>query len=679
MNISFLYPQFLWAFTLLSIPIIIHLFNFRKYKELYFPNTLFLKHIKEQSKSANNLKNLLLLFLRLLIFSLLILAFTMPYSKRNEEQKESASALHAFYIDNSFSMNASNENGRLLEEAKKQAAAIVTNLPNSDYFMLTTNDFEGKHRRHLAKKEFLEELEIIEESPSSKKLNEVYIRQQADIAGATGTSLYWLSDFQKNSLAGKPKQIDSSLTLYLLPLVPVIKNNLSVDSCWFESPVRKIASPEEIKIKISNHGDKDLNNIPVKLSINGEQKAFSNFSIKANASLITTLTYSVFKAGTFNASIDIEDHPIIFDNQFYFSYEIREQTKILQIFDKTENPSFFNLFKRDSLLIFEKQSVNQLNYSDLKEQDLIVLDEIEVYSSGLIQEIQKFSAKGGSILIIPSKKAKNGNDLFTALSIDPLMNSDSTSSRVDNINYASDFFQNVFTKQELQANEKMNLPSVYYHYKTNSAYLSGKEILINLINNDPLLLRYKRNASNIFVITAPLDKNSTNFLQHAICVPVLYRMVLTSISSDRLFQTLSSNLQIPLSQKESKGTGQYIVGNGKEEYALNISKAGDQPFLYAGNQIKKAGIYNIFKDKVLVGSTALNYNRSESSMTFVSSDNLKKTFGDEAKNIHIIEQREMKSSASALDALNKKEYWKYFVIAALIVLGVEVAVYRFWK
>ncbi|MCX6181841.1 MAG: BatA domain-containing protein [Bacteroidetes bacterium] len=679
MNISFLYPQFLWAFTLLSIPIIIHLFNFRKYKELYFPNTLFLKHIKEQSKSANNLKNLLLLLLRLLIFSLLILAFAMPYSKRNDEKKASASALHAFYIDNSFSMNAANENGRLLIEAKKQTEAIVKNLPNSDYFMLTTNDFEGKHRRHLAKKEFLEELEAVEESPSSKKLNEVYVRQQADIAGSSGTTLYWLSDFQKNSIDVKAKRIDSSLSLYLLPLVPVIKNNLSIDSCWFESPVRKIASPEEIKIRITNHSEKDLENIPVKLSINGEQKAFSNFSIKGNSSTEIALNYSVFKAGVFNASIDIEDHPIVFDNKFYFSYEIREQTKILQIFDQVANPSFFNLFKRDSLLLFEKQKVSQLNYSDIKDQDLIVLDEVEMYSSGLIQEIQKFITKGGSVLIVPAKKNKNLNELNSALSIDKINSSDSASLRVAEINYASDFFQNVFTKQELQANEKMNLPAVYFHYKIDATYLPGKEALISLVNNDAFLLRYRRGASNIFLLSSPLDKNSTNFLQHAICVPVLYRMVLTSISSDKIFQSISSNLQIPLSQQESKGTGQYIVANGKEEFALNISKVGDQPFLYAGNQIKKDGIYKILKDKTPVGSTALNYNRSESSMLFTSNDELKKIFGEQAKNIHVIEQGEMKGSASALDALNKKEYWKYFVIAALVVLGVEVLVYRFWK
>ncbi|MFM7022114.1 MAG: vWA domain-containing protein [Flavobacteriales bacterium] len=676
MNISFLYPQFLWAFTLLAIPVVIHLFNFRKYKEIYFPNTLFLKSIKEQSKSASNLKNLLLLFLRLLLFSLLILAFAMPYSNRNEEKKNSASALHAFYIDNSFSMNTSDENGRLLEEAKKQVEALVQGMPNSDFFMLTTNDFEGKHRRHLPKKEFLEELESIEESPSSKTLNEVYSRQQSDIADAAGATLYWMSDFQKNILATKPKKIDSSLTLYLLPLVPVIKSNLSIDSCWFESPVRKVAAPEEIKIRISNHSEKDLENVPVKLTINNEQKAFGSFSIKANSGTEAALSFSVFKPGVFNAVVEIEDHPIIFDNKFYFSYEIREQTKILQIYDAAANPSFFNLFRRDSLLIFEKQTINQLDYSGIREQNLIILDEIENYSSGLIQELQKFVTKGGNLFIIPAKKDKNLNDLNSALNIDKINTSDTSSSRVNDINYASDFFQNVFTKQELQANEKMNLPSVYQHYKTDANYLSGKEVLMSLTNNDAYLLRYRRNASNIFLATSPLNKNSSAFMQHAICVPVLYRMVLTSIASDNLYQNISSSLQIPLSHNERK-SGQYLVSSGKEEFALNLSKSVDQPFLYAGNQIKKDGIYSILQDKKAVGSVALNYNRKESSMIFASGDELKKSFGE--KNIYIIEQGEMKGSASALDALNKKEYWRYFIVAALVVLGIEVLVYRFWK
>ncbi|MEP6647066.1 MAG: BatA domain-containing protein, partial [Saprospiraceae bacterium] len=33
---QFLYPSFLWALTALSIPIILHLFYFRRYKKVYF-------------------------------------------------------------------------------------------------------------------------------------------------------------------------------------------------------------------------------------------------------------------------------------------------------------------------------------------------------------------------------------------------------------------------------------------------------------------------------------------------------------------------------------------------------------------------------------------------------------------------------------------------------------------
>ncbi|MDO9613526.1 MAG: BatA domain-containing protein, partial [Bacteroidota bacterium] len=44
---SFLYPVFLFALLALAIPVIIHLFNFRRYKTLYFSNVTLLKLIKK--------------------------------------------------------------------------------------------------------------------------------------------------------------------------------------------------------------------------------------------------------------------------------------------------------------------------------------------------------------------------------------------------------------------------------------------------------------------------------------------------------------------------------------------------------------------------------------------------------------------------------------------------------
>lgn len=673
MNFSFLYPQFLWAFSLLAIPVAIHLFNFRKYKEIYFPNTLFLKSIKEQSKAANHLKNLLILLLRLLAFSFLILAFALPFSARNTQNSDKQNHLHAFYIDNSFSMNSAAEGGKLLDEAKKKIENLVKNLPNSDYFLLTTNDFEGKHRQHLDKKTFLEELNLVNESPHSRTFSEIQLRQQSDI-GEENADVYWLSDFQKGMNDLNKNKMDSSKNIFLIPLEASIKNNVSIDSCWFDSPVRKTESPEELKVKITNHGDKNLENITVRLSINNEQKAFATLNLKAESSEVIGLAYAVAKSGLINAKIEVDDAPILFDNTFYFSYDIRKTSNILQIFEKQANPSFAKLFKNDSSLSFQKQSINQLDYSLIKESDLIVLDEIENYSSGLAQELQKFTAAGGCLLIIPSVRSENFGTLASSLQIDALSTWDSSSVSLARFNTQNEFFNNVFGKKELPENEKLNLPIIKGHFKISGNYLGGKEILLPFQNNDPYLVNYKKGTSSVYLLSSPLN----NFAQHWLFPTVMYRIIFTSISSDILYQNIHQNLQIALKKQDNSANAQYVLSGDKSEYALNISKTGEHPFLFSSNAIDQAGIYSLKKNKNTFASVALNYLRNESSMQFLDDEALKEVF-EQNKNVHVISSADLKSSASAADILSRKEYWKHFIIAALLMLLAEVLVIRFWK
>ncbi len=61
---NFLYPEFLWALFTLLIPVIIHLFHFRKFKKVYFTNVRFLKQLKNESESTSKIKNLLILISR---------------------------------------------------------------------------------------------------------------------------------------------------------------------------------------------------------------------------------------------------------------------------------------------------------------------------------------------------------------------------------------------------------------------------------------------------------------------------------------------------------------------------------------------------------------------------------------------------------------------------------------
>lgn len=100
---QFLNPIFLIAGLCLAIPIIIHLFNFKKYKKVLFSDIRFLQEIKEQTNKRSKLKNLLILLSRLLALSALVLAFAQPYLNKYNNQNKGDKFLSIF-IDNSYSM-----------------------------------------------------------------------------------------------------------------------------------------------------------------------------------------------------------------------------------------------------------------------------------------------------------------------------------------------------------------------------------------------------------------------------------------------------------------------------------------------------------------------------------------------------------------------------------------------
>ena len=137
-------PVFLTALAALAIPVIIHLYNFRRYKKVYFTNVRFIAEIRQESKKRSQLKHLLILLMRLLAITALVIAFAQPYlpsvlQKKNITDRQAVS----IYIDNSFSMEALATNGKLLDIAKTKAIEIASAYKPSDLFQILTADFEG--------------------------------------------------------------------------------------------------------------------------------------------------------------------------------------------------------------------------------------------------------------------------------------------------------------------------------------------------------------------------------------------------------------------------------------------------------------------------------------------------------------------------------------------------------
>ena len=166
---QFVNPYFLFAFSALAIPIIVHLFNFRRYKKVYFSNTAFLNELVEETNNAQKLKRLLILLARCLVIIFLVLAFAQPFIPKNENVKKGKTAVSIF-VDNSFSMQSTSSDRSLIEKAKVLATDIVQSYDNDVSFQLITQSLEGKQQRLLSKDDCIEQIKNIQICPSSHSL-----------------------------------------------------------------------------------------------------------------------------------------------------------------------------------------------------------------------------------------------------------------------------------------------------------------------------------------------------------------------------------------------------------------------------------------------------------------------------------------------------------------------------
>ena len=136
---QFKHPELLWALLLLLIPIIIHLFQLRRFKKTPFTNVKFLKKVVSESRRSSILKKWLLLCTRILLLAALIIAFTQPFLAGKSALKEKETVI---YLDDSFSMQAKAEGGTLLENAIQ---SLVKSLPETKKFSLFTNKEDFKN------------------------------------------------------------------------------------------------------------------------------------------------------------------------------------------------------------------------------------------------------------------------------------------------------------------------------------------------------------------------------------------------------------------------------------------------------------------------------------------------------------------------------------------------------
>ena len=670
-------PQLLLALLAIAIPIIIHLFNLRKYKTVRFSSIRFLKEIKQAKRSYSRLKNLLILLSRILAITFLVLAFAKPFIPSKEQETEIVKNIF-FYIDNSFSMESVSADGILLDIAKNKAVKIANEYDTESNFYLITNEFSAKHSRMFSKAEIGSIIQQVEVSSHYKSLTEIISRQQSLNKQNRNTQMYVLSDMQKSTFLDEEFiKTDSNLNILIIPLNKTAENNLYMDSCWMNSPIIQKRKSIEIFARVQNKSDLELSNIPAFLHVNNQQKAISNFSVLPNESVEITFKFTPISSGFKQCKISLQDYPISFDDNFYFSFEILDKIKVMTVFEKSPNFSIKSLFENDETIEYKATNIGQINYEEIKNQQLLVLDGLSNISSGFQQSIGSFVENGGSIAIFPSNDInfKDYSSLCKLLKIDEYISKDTVKQKVNQISYRHKIFDGVFEEEE----EKINLPIANIHYKISGKNNSNKQTIFALEMEDDFINHYTFSSGDIYLFASALNDASCNLGKHALFVPLMYNMALISYKNTDLYYSISENNYFDAPKSEIK----------KNIYHLKSEKVDIIPFekfvggkwkLYLHQQIKNAGNYLLTVGEKTISALSFNYGKKESQPNIYSSKEVEEILQkNNITGIKINTNTKQNISNMVQQIQLGKSYWKHCIILVLLFLLIEILLIKFLK
>ncbi len=680
---EFVNPGFLFGLLAISVPVIIHLFNFRRFKKIYFSNVSFLRELKLQTQKQSRLKHLLILFLRILAIISIVLAFAQPYFPVSQQMiRTEDKNVVSIYLDNSFSMQAISEKGTLIDEAREKALEIAAVYKSSDIFQLLTNDLEGKDHRFISRDEFIERVNEIHASPAVRTLNEILSIQQKLLTEQSGNvkTSYIISDFQQSLLEDSSIGIDSSISVLLIPIKAISAENLYIDSCWFQSPILQMNQNAQLTARIRNSSEKNYERIPIRLTINDKQRALASFDIKANEATEVSMPYTINEDGIQSGALEIDDFSITFDDKLWFSYFVTNEVPILCINGNKENLYLNSLFEKDSLVRFTNVPEGNIAFTDFRKFRLIILNELSSVSSGLLQQLVPFVNEGGSIAIIPSAitSPQGYNEFLSTLHTGNFGNEDTANTKISTINLEHPLYDNVFD----EIPENIDLPVVYSHYPIQFDTRTLQEPLLKLLNGETFLNVFQVEKGKVYLFAVPFDPSYSNFPKHAIFVPTLYKMAVSSILQENLYYTIGKNDVISLADIDL-GNEEVLHLKGKN-FEFDIipehRRTNSSLDVYVHQQILQAGDYEIQKDNSPVKGISFNYNRKESEMIFYTTEKLKEIIKEKYPgNVQVFDAGN-KPFAETLNEFSKGiSLWKLFVILALAFLLAEAIVLRLFK
>ncbi|TMM57574.1 hypothetical protein FEE95_11135 [Maribacter algarum] len=637
---QFKHPELLWALFLLLIPIFIHLFQLRRFQKTPFTNVKFLKKVVSESRRSNTLKKWLLLFTRMLLLAALIAAFAQPFFAEKTALLEKETVI---YLDDSFSMQAKTNNTTLFEDAVQN---LLKSIPPEQAFSLFTNE---KAFKNVTLKNIQNDL--LQLSPTSKqlKLNEVYLKANTffDLERNSIKNLVLVSDFQQSMALAKE---DSTLTIekHVVHLAANDLENISLDSVYLNTM-------DSDNLELTTLLSSNLETESTAVSLFNREKLIAKTAATFNNNKKAEVSFTLPKNEVIKGKIEISDTGLSYDNQLFFNIDAKEKIKVLVV-GSGSSDYLKRIFRADEF-DFKSVTLGNLNYSDLNEQNFIILNELERIPNALTTSLKSFTEDDGHLAVIPATLIDLGSygqllSNFYATSYTQRVNYERD---ITGISFSHPLYRNVFEKNVL--NFQYPKVSQYYGLKTNAPSILSYQ------DKTPFLV----GSGGAYIFTASLSSENSNFKNSPLIVPTLYNMGINSLKLPELYHSLGNNQKVDIAAQLPKDNILKVTQN-EYEFIPRQKSFANKVSLYFNENPQKDGIYSVFNKENVYRNLSFNYPREESKLNYMDVS----TINASSKNESIKALFEQMQNDSSINAL-----WKWFVILAVLFMLIEVLIQKY--
>jgi hypothetical protein len=646
-------PTAFWLFFLIIIPILIHLFQFRRYKSLKFSNLFFLSAVNEEEKRSRKLKHLLILLTRICLIIFLVLSMAKPFWESEAMQSE----VNLVIIDKTPSnLNfAEGKSNSIVEENMSFINQLYEKYPQDlKVFNQSAQNVEpyaevgiqeSKSRINLGS--------VLEENENSEKI-------------------LLLSDFQKDVIEENLDYFqDSSKAYVFMPPYLQSPTNLMVDSVWISQNATD-GDKLNLKIRILAIG----NSAEVNVALEKENQLIGTQQLELEENGISVLDFPIERFSDSNSrrfQIILEGDQISFDNEFYFTIANQERLKVLSLSTNKQNELLNTVFENEELFDLQTELLNNFSFQDLDEFDLVLVHLGSELTNFASSALKTYATSGSSLLIVPEKDF----DQFPFLEdlgfngAEPTINSNQNSFRLATPDVENPFFKNIFSSME----GKLTMPEA----KLFMNWSSGQDIL-SFLNTYPFLAS-SGTDNNVFAFSVPLTEEYTNFTRHGLFLPVLYKIAFSGKKENQA-QYFYLNDEVIEMVLPKIGSGDiFKLKQADQELIPDQRISGNQLRLILPQEDIKSGFYDLMNTKSdqTVGTIGLNFPKSESKNPYYTRSEMQELFQNQ-ENIVILNSYDF-SSIDDYIAETKKGFplWKYFLVLALLSLLAEVLIIRFFK